>query len=130
MTPAQFYAADPRRRHSPEVLFGPEWHDGNRGPYSLHWLEATGELVLIGRPGAAEAHATAAERPVGLAAHGVLRFAARLRRGDSAGAEVLGRFGSITEVGQVLAGWEEAARRPDGVRWLRDQVARSGGPRA
>ena len=45
----QFYDADPRRRHSEELEFGTDWHDGGART-QVSWVEATGELYAMRDP--------------------------------------------------------------------------------
>ena len=46
--PIDFYA-DQRRATSPETAFGATWHTQGQGPWTVTWLQATGELVAVRR---------------------------------------------------------------------------------
>ena len=47
-----FYAADPRRRNSPEAYYGVWWREeGSAGPWRVSYIQATGEVYAEERGG-------------------------------------------------------------------------------
>jgi hypothetical protein len=120
MTLEEFYAADERRRRSDKLVLGTEWSDGGWfGNLALLWIAATGELYLLRQP----RRAPATEE--GLLVQLVVSLVSRLKR-DAWEVEVLGYFERRAALDAALAGWQEAiGRERNGVRWLRERVARA-----
>ena len=109
-----FYADDPRRRESDEVLFGAGWTSeaDPHATYRLSWVVDTGELFTVREPHAGGllaryldelhlAQAEVADLTVEVLATGL----------DEAGADAL------------LTGWQEAMGADDSLSWLHTQVA-------
>lgn len=94
----EFYEADPRRRRSEEVELGTEWHDGDGGRFELSWVADTGELYVMREPRLREF-----PHPV---------------TNEELEVEVMGHVADRDRLDQLLAGWQDAMARPDGMAWL------------
>ena len=96
LTLGEFYAADPRRAHSPEVGYGSLWREFAPVPtYRVEWVRATGEL-----------------------------YAVELSQSDEAKdpVEVLGVLWSRPQVEACLAGWSEQCGGQRSLLWVRGGV--------
>jgi hypothetical protein len=116
----EFYDADERRRRSPELELGQDWHDQYQVRYELNWVEDTGELYVMREPYAYESL-----DPFGgihvAGTHGV----------DEAEVEgmivsVVGTVADRQTLEQALEGWEEAMGAVDSVAWLVDRLRHHG----
>ncbi len=88
-----FYAADPRRRPSPELDVGLWWRDGEGAAVArAAWVRATGELIVV-RYGSTD--------------------------GDGGTVEVLTLIPGEADLECVTAGWEDVCGEVDSLRWLR-----------
>src|SRR5690242_10975640 len=109
----QFYDADPRRRHSEELEFGTDWHEG-RARTQVSWVEATGELYAMRDPLG------------GLATDFIGDMRATPVTDEQLTIEVLGTISGRDAVAAVMSGWEQAMPAgPDSLAWVRDRVARA-----
>ena len=107
----QFYDADPRRRHSEELEFGTDWHEG-RARTQVSWVEATGELYAMRDPLG------------GLATDVIGDMRATPVSDEQLTIEVLGTVPGREAVVAVMSGWEHAMPAgPDSLSWVRDRVA-------
>jgi hypothetical protein len=91
-----FQAADPRRRHSPEVDLGATWRyaDGTDA-HRVAWLRETGELYLCKADG---------------------------YDGSCTDVSVLAVVPDEGLLDTLLFGWREARQAPDGLEWLRGRL--------
>lgn len=109
-----FYAADGRRRPSPELDFGVWWRW--RGViYRLTWVEATGELIAVQlsapRVRSFVFDGTAPEY-AGMAIIG----------GDPGGVYVLGTIAGREAIERILEGWAEICGHDDSLVWVRGRL--------
>jgi hypothetical protein len=96
LTLGEFYAADPRRAHSPEVGYGSLWRAFAPVPtYRVEWVRATGELYALELSEPEEA-----KDPV----------------------EVLGVLWSRPQVEACLVGWSERCGGQRSLLWVRERV--------
>lgn len=110
----EFYDADPQRRSSPEVELGTEWHDAHGVRYELSWVQDTGELYVMREP-----VPETWEDPFG-------DFLVQEASVDNFTVAVVGRVTTHDELEEVLAGWQEAMREPNGVAWIADRLRAKG----
>jgi hypothetical protein len=97
---ARFYAADARRRRSPELDVGLWWLQDRRGPlHRAAWVRDTGELYLV-RLGPLETGGGAVE--------------------------VLAEVPERERLERALEGWRERCGRPGSLTWLRARARRLG----
>jgi len=110
----EFYSADERRRSSEEIEFGRDWKDGSGVRYELSWVVDTGELYVMREP-----RPGLVEDPFGDL------FGANLPT-EAVTVGVLGVVPTREELDRVLAGWQQAMDRPDGVSWVVDRLHAEG----
>jgi hypothetical protein len=115
-----FYDADPRRRSSPELELGRDWHDAHGIRYELSWIEDTGELYVVREPVPAgwatpfggihvrHAHSTDEQEIEGMTV------------------AVLGVVPTRAEIDSVVSGWEDVMSRPNSVDWLVGRLRQAG----
>jgi hypothetical protein len=90
---AAFYAADPRRRPSPELDVGLWWREGDGAAAArAAWVRATGELIVV-------------------------------RYGAGGAVEVLAIVHAEGDLHCVVAGWEDVCGEAGSLRWLRIRAA-------
>jgi membrane protease YdiL (CAAX protease family) len=92
--PIDFYA-DQRRATSPETAFGATWHTQGQGPWTVTWLQATGELVAVRRGNDATATAP-----------------------DDGEVVLLGIETDPRRLHATLTGWEDHVAESNGLAWL------------
>jgi hypothetical protein len=106
----QFYNDDPRRRHSEELEFGREWHDGEHR-CEVSWVEATGEVYAMLEP------------EVGYSADGIGGMHPGRPRSEQLRVEVLGTVPGRDAIAAVMSGWEQAMAAANGLAWVRGRIA-------
>lgn len=111
----EFYCADERRRASPELELGRDWHDARGARFELSWVEDTGELYAMREPAASPAWLS----PFGDWVSSSLPDQALTVR-------VLGHLATKDDVHRVLAGWQEAMSSPDSIRWALEALHQAG----
>jgi hypothetical protein len=108
----EFYDADERRRRSPELELGSDWHDQHGVRYELSWVEDTGELYVMREPVPVETI-----DPFG-GIHVVGARSVDEAEVQGMSVAVVGSVATREELERAVAGWEEAMGRPDSVAWL------------
>ena len=111
----EFYDADPRRRASPELQFGLDWHDSHGRRYELNWVADTGELYIM-----QDEPPPAWTDPFG----DFYVFGADPR---DLGVRVLTVVEGADTVRAMLDGWAEAMGLGDSVAWLVERLADAAG---
>lgn len=117
----QFYAADPRRQRSPEILYGRGWrHESDPdASYSLRWIEQTGELCALRHPPPDIAVGT---NPVsGPDQPGLATL------DSSFVMDVVALVPARDVLDSALACWETHLQDPNGLQWALDQVLKPTG---
>lgn len=104
-----FYAADERRRLSPEVDFGVWWRGPAASVFRLTWVEETGEVIAVSLAPATFAFNDGS----------VL-----VRAGEPGAVFRLAVLESREAVEQALAGWAYVCGEPDSLGWARGRLAR------
>ncbi len=107
-----FYDADPRRRSSVEVEFGPDWRDAHGVRYELSWIEDTGELYVMREP-VPSGWAT----PFG-GIHVYGAHSADEKELEAMSVAVIAIVPTREEVEKLLDGWQQAMESPDSVAWV------------
>jgi hypothetical protein len=120
-----FYAADDRRRRSPELDFGVWWRL-RRLVYRLTWLDATGELVAVQLTPPRVTPFTMPAGELGELMLGGLGVA--IIGGEAGAVTVLGVVEGRDGVERVLEGWAEVCGGPDSLEWVLDRVHDAGPP--
>jgi len=108
-----FYAGDPRRQDSEEVLLGDGWtsRDDPHATYRLTWLAETGELVTVREP-----------HPGGLLARYLDELHLDQADVGELRVEVLTRVADEAALDALLEGWQEEMPGDDSLSWLRARV--------
>jgi hypothetical protein len=112
----EFYDGDPRRRPSAEIELGSQWRDRHDVHYELNYVEDTGELYVMQEPPPHEW-----EDPFG----GIHVFS-KPGDVDALTVRVLAHIGTVDQLHQILAGWEEASGGEGGAEWLAERLTSSG----
>ena len=106
-----FYAADPRRRHSEELEFGTDWQEAGART-EVSWLEATGEIYAMRDPLGhldSDLFGDMSVEPV---------------PGNALTVEVLGVVQGREKAAAVMSGWENAmSSGENSLAWVRDRIA-------
>jgi hypothetical protein len=106
-----FYAADPRRRHSEELEFGTDWQEAGART-EVSWLEATGEIYAMRDPLGhlnSDLFGAMSVSPV---------------PGNVLTVEVLGVVPGRDRAAAVMSGWETAMTSGENsLAWVRDRIA-------
>jgi hypothetical protein len=105
----EFYAANPRRRHSEELEFGSDWTDGS-SRCGVSWVATTGEVYVMREP-----LGWIAEDPIG--DERVMPV-----REDQLDVEVLGVIEGKEMVEAVMSGWPDAMTQPNSIQWVKDRL--------
>ncbi|HXX89122.1 MAG TPA: hypothetical protein VEI83_02720 [Acidimicrobiales bacterium] len=113
----EFYEADERRRRSEEIEFGTDWADAHGARYELSWVADTGELYVMREP-----LVPMAEDPFGDV------FTSSVPT-DQLSVAVVGWIADRDQVEDVLTGWQDAMRAPNGIGWLADRLRERAVPR-
>ncbi len=111
---AGFYDADERRRQSAEVELGTEWRDGSGVRHELSWVQDTGELYVMREPVPG-----VWEDPFG----DMIVDEASVH---DESVSVIGRIATHEQLEEVLAGWQDAMARPDGLHWVAERLRAAG----
>lgn len=91
-----FFAADPRRRRSPDLDLGATWRwPGSNDAWRLTWLRDTGELYLCRADG---------------------------HDGECTDVRVLAVLPTEADVDALLEGWRDQRTDPAGLEWLSARV--------
>ena len=106
----EFYDADPRRRTSPELQFGMDWHDAHGRRYELSWVADTGEVYVMQDD----------LPPVWYDPFG--DFIVLDVDPEDLGVRILKKVALEDDVRRMLAGWEEAMTKEDSVAWLVERL--------
>ena len=114
----EFYEADERRRRSEEVELGTEWHDAQNVRYEVSWVADTGELYVMREPAPAMA-----EDLFGDSFSGPVSV-------DSLTVAVVGWIPDRDRLEEVVAGWQDAMAKPNGIVWLSDRLRQQSIPAA
>lgn len=132
-----FYAADERRRRSPELDFGVGWRAADV-VYRLTWVDATGELIAVQLTPAwsiqfhiledelerVHVPRAYAERVELLAEqHPELIVAFAVIGGEPASVILLGVIRERMSVERLLDGWAAVCGEPDSLAWVLERVA-------
>ncbi len=112
----EFYDADERRRRSPELELGRDWHDQYGVRYELNWVEETGELYVMREPYAYESL-----DPFG-GIHVAGTHSVDPAEVQGMTVAVAGTVGSREDLEKAVEGWEEAMGATDSVAWLVDRL--------
>lgn len=110
----EFYDADERRRHSPEIELGTEWRDASGVRYELSWVQDTGELYIMREP-----VPQIWEDPLG--DMGVQKASI-----DEITVAIVGAVTDRQELERIFAGWEEAMTAPNSVSWFAERIRAAG----
>jgi hypothetical protein len=106
-----FYAADPRRRHSEELEFGTDWQESGART-EVSWLEATGEIYAMRDPLGHLNSDLFGDMSVSPVPGNVLTV------------EVLGVVPGRDRAAAVMSGWETAMTSGENsLAWVRDRIA-------
>jgi hypothetical protein len=106
-----FYAADPRRRHSEELEFGTDWQEAGART-EVSWLEATGEIYAMRDPLGHLNSDLFGDMSVSPVPGNVLTV------------EVLGVVPGRDRAAAVMSGWETAMTSGENsLAWVRDRIA-------
>jgi hypothetical protein len=105
----EFYAADPRRRHSEELEFGIEWTEGTQR-CSVSRVADTGEMYLMREPygavGGVMGDGWVADVPL-----------------DQLVVEIIGVVPGKPAVEAVMSGWSDAMMETNSIEWVKTRVA-------
>jgi hypothetical protein len=113
-----FYAADPRRRHSEELEFGTDWQEAGART-EVSWLEATGEIYAMRDPLGHLNSDLFGDMSVSPVPGNVLTV------------EVLGVVPGRDRAAAVMSGWETAMTSGENsLAWVRDRIAHADGETA
>lgn len=113
----EFYDADPRRRESDEKDFGTEWQDPDdpNDLWSLHWVEATGELYRMREP----------KRQYFMPSHEAVNPQRKVKDADLT-VEVIGHVADGEAVERILGDWQMLMGQPDGLRTVHARLTTAG----
>jgi hypothetical protein len=116
-----FYAADERRRRSPELDFGVWWR--HRGVvYRLSWVEATGELIVVQlSPPRVEPFAFPINGEGVVGGLGTIVVG-----GDPETVTIIGRVNGREVVERLLDGWADWCGEQESLAWVLDRVRSCG----
>ena len=112
----EFYDGDPRRRPSPEIELGTDWHDAHGTRYEVNWVEDTGELYLMREP---VPHVF--EDPFG-----GLHFAMRAQEEGKMTVHVVAQIATHADLEKILDGWQGAMVGDSGAEWLAERLRTAG----
>lgn len=116
----QFYEQDERRRSSPELELGRDWHDADGIRYEVSWVEDTGELYVMREPVLRET-----VDPFG----GVhVPHSHSVDTGEVAAmtVAVIGVVLDRAVLDEAVEGWQEALTGANSVSWLVDRLRQHG----
>jgi hypothetical protein len=116
----EFYDADERRRRSPELELGQDWHDHNGVRYELNWVEDTGELYVMREPYAFESI-----DPFG-AIHVAGTHGVDEAEVQGMTVSVVGTVATRQALEEAVDGWQSAMGAVDSVAWLVDRLRQHG----
>lgn len=108
----QFYDEDERRRSSPEIELGRDWHDADGIRYEVSWVEDTGELYVMREPVLRET-----VDPFG-GVHVPHSHSVDPGEVEAMTVAVVGVETDRSLLEEAVAGWQEAQNSSDSVSWL------------